>query len=96
MLRAEAATSLTGLMALMGEDPRLRFKSPSLRTTGGLQGDTLYMRGVLEQEYRANLDLPISSLFGSGATLTVTDPAVPSHINVIVDYAATDAAMAIG
>ena len=53
--------------------------------SGGKQGDTLYMRGVLESHYKKNLDLPISELFDSGATLHVTDPGVPTAVNVIVE-----------
>ena len=83
--------SLTLLMEKMADDPRLRLKSPSLRADGGKRGDTLYMRGVLEEHYKENLDLPISQLFDSGATLVVTDPSVPGSIKLVVEYAADDA-----
>jgi hypothetical protein len=61
-----------------------------LSVVGGKKGDTLYMRGILETEYVANLDLPISELFDSGATLHVTDPGVPGSIRLIVEFACED------
>jgi len=78
--------TLTLLLDAMIEDPRLRLKSPSLRVEGGKRGDTLYMRGVLEDQYKANLDLPISELFDSDAVLHITDPSVPGSLKVIVQF----------
>ena len=75
-------------MEQMAEDPRLRLKKPSLRVEGGKQGDTLYMRGVLESRYQKHLDQPLSSFYDSGATLIVTDPGVPGMIKVIVEFSA--------
>jgi len=46
------------------------------------------MRGVLEAEYRPNLDKPLSQLFADGSVLLVTDPSVPSPcIKVAVKFA---------
>ena len=89
VVEATAATSLTLLMQQMADDPRLRFKAPSVSVPGGgKQGDTLYMRGPLEEHYKANLDLPISQLFDSGAELVITDPGVPGSIKVVVQFVA--------
>ena len=90
VMTAAPQTSLTLLMEKMAEDPRLRLKAPSLSVVGGKKGDTLYMRGILETDYVANLDLPISELFDSGATLHVTDPGVPGSIRLIVEFASED------
>ena len=50
--------------------------------------------GALFEDYVANLDLPISELFDSGATLHgtlhVTDPGVPGSIRLIVEFASED------
>lgn len=78
--------SLTLLMEAMAEDPRLRLKAPSIRVHGGKRGDSIYMRGVLEEHYSSHLDLPISELFDSGATLHVTDPSVPSAMKVLIEF----------
>lgn len=78
-MQVAASATLTQLMQLMGDDPRLRLKAPSLRCeSGALAEPTLYMRGVLESHYRANLDRPLTELFIDGAVLLVTDPSVPS------------------
>lgn len=56
--------------------------------SGAVGDETLYMRGVLESHYRANLDRPIAELFRNGAVLIVTDPSVPSPcIKVAVQFA---------
>lgn len=78
--------TLQALIDRMIEDPRTRFKAPSIRTESGLRGDTLYMRGVLEASTRANLSLPISELVRDGASLSVTDPALPVSTDVIVRF----------
>ena len=44
------------------------------------------MRGILESHYAKHLDLPISDLFDSGATLVITDPGVPTSVRVIVEF----------
>ena len=85
-LVAKSSTTLTQLLEIMGDDQRLRLKAPSVSTDNGKKGDTIYVRGVLESHYKANLDLPISELFDSGATLHVTDPGVPTSIKVIVQF----------
>ena len=90
VLQASSTMSLTLLMERMSEDPRLRLKSPSISVDGGKRGDTLYMRGFLESQYKDNLDLTLCELFDSGATLHVTDPGVPTSIKVIVEFAAED------
>ena len=94
MLQASGASSLTQLMELMGDDPRLRLKKPSLSVEGGSKlGDgtdgTIYMRGVLEAHYKKHLDLAISEIFDSGATLVITDPSVPGSVKVIVQFLET-------
>jgi len=89
VLSAAPSLTLTLLMEQMAEDARLRLKSPSISVADGKKGDMLYMRGPLEEHYKANLDLPLSDLFDSGATLNVTDPGVPSSVKVIVDFADT-------
>jgi len=84
------SATLTQLLEQLAADPRLRLKTPSLRCeAGALQDDpTLYMRGVLEEEYRPNLDKPLSQLFADGSVLLVTDPSVPSPcIKVAVKFA---------
>ena len=48
------------------------------------------MRGILEAHYKKHLDLPISSLFNSGATLVITDPSVPTSVKVIIEYDTPD------
>ena len=86
VLEATPTMSFTHLMDAMADDARLRLKAPSVSTEGGKKGNTLYMRGPLEPHYKGNLDLPISELFDSGATLTITDPGVPTAIKVVVNY----------
>ncbi|EOD18087.1 hypothetical protein EMIHUDRAFT_425916 [Emiliania huxleyi CCMP1516] len=84
------SATLTQLLEQLAADPRLRLKTPSLRCeAGALQDDpTLYMRGVLEEDYRPNLDKPLSQLFADGSVLLVTDPSVPSPcIKVAVKFA---------
>ena len=89
VLEAKPSTSLTQLLEMMAEDPRLRLKAPSVSTDNGKNGsNTLYMRGPLESHYKANLDLPIASLIDDGATLHITDPGVPTAVHVIVQFAA--------
>mmetsp|Transcript_1321 Transcript_1321/g.4199 ORF Transcript_1321/g.4199 Transcript_1321/m.4199 type:complete len:448 (-) Transcript_1321:1695-3038(-) len=89
VMEVAAAATLTALMELMNADTRLRLRAPSIRCQSGAVGDeTLYMRGVLESHYRANLDRPIAELFRNGAVLIVTDPSVPSPcIKVAVQFA---------
>jgi len=87
VLETLRTTTLTLLMELMAEDQRLRLKSPSIRVEGGKQGDTIYMRGILEDEYRQRLDMPLHTLFDSGTELIVTDPGVPTPLKVIVTFA---------
>ncbi|KAJ1616246.1 hypothetical protein T492DRAFT_895881 [Pavlovales sp. CCMP2436] len=65
----------------MVDDPRMRFNAE-----GGLRGDTLYMRGALESATRANLALPMCELVRDGASLIVTDPALPVNTTVIVQF----------
>ncbi len=73
----------------MEEDQRLRLKKPSLRVEGGgKKGETLYMRGVLEESYKENLDVALADLFDDGSSLIVTDPGVPSVIKLIVQFSA--------
>jgi len=86
VMEAKPTASLTQLMDMMAEDPRLRLKAPSISVDSGLKGDTLYMRGPLEPHYKANLDLPIAELFASGTTLHITDPGVPTAVHVIVEF----------
>ena len=86
MLSLSPKMSLTLLMETMAEDPRLRLKAPSIRVHGGKRGDSIYMRGVLEEHYSSHLDMPISELFDSGATLHVTDPSVPSAMKVLIEF----------
>ena len=86
VLQAAGSASLTQLLDMMGEDARLRLKSPSVTVENGKKGDTLFMRGILEKHYQANLDVPLIDLFDSGATLHVTDPGVPSAIKIIVEF----------
>ena len=96
VLQTTPDASLTQLMEAMAEDARLRLKTPSLSVEGagcklgeGSDG-TLYMRGVLEAHYKKHLDLPVSDLFESGATLVITDPSVPTSVKVIVEYETKD------
>ena len=70
-------------------DTRLRLKAPSISVRGGKKGDTIYMRGVLEENFKVNLDTPLAELFSSGATLTVTDPSIPYSVKVVVEFMAT-------
>ncbi|KAG8463295.1 hypothetical protein KFE25_004806 [Diacronema lutheri] len=88
--RVELAVSpgetLHALIERMVDDARLRFKAPSIRAEGGLRGDTLYMRGPLEAATRANLELPMRELVRDGASLIVTDPALPVNTTVIVRF----------
>jgi ubiquitin-activating enzyme E1 C len=88
VLQAAGASSLTQLMELLGDDPRLRLKKPSLSVEGGSKtGETaIYMRGILESHYAKHLDLPISNLFDSGSTLVITDPSVPGSVKVTVQF----------
>lgn len=74
------------LMEQMAEDPQLRLKSPSIRVAGGKLGDTVYLRGILEEEYKHHLDMPASSFFDSGTELIVTDPGVPTPVKLIVNF----------
>ena len=86
VLEVSREATLTLMMDQMGEDPRLRLKAPSIRVEGGKLGDTIYMRGILEEDYKAHLDMPISSFFDDGAELAVTDPGVPTPIKLIVQF----------
>jgi len=86
LLEVSRGATLTLMMEQMAEDPRLRLKKPSIRVEGGKQGDTIYMRGFLEEDYMQNLDQPVSSFFDSGAELIVTDPGVPTPLKVIVNF----------
>ena len=89
VMEIPATATLTMLMEAMEEDQRLRLKKPSLRVEGGgKKGETLYMRGVLEESYKENLDVALSDLFDHGASLIVTDPGVPSGIKLIVQFSA--------
>jgi len=83
-LELSAEATLTHMMEQLGEDARLRLKSPSVRIEGGKCGDLLYMRGPLESNFQHNLDKPLSSLMHSGATVYVTDPGVPTPVKLIV------------
>lgn len=85
-LTVPPAETLEALLARLVEDPRTRFKAPSVRTEGGLRGDTLYMRGFLEASTRPNLALPISELVRDGASLSITDPALPVSTTVVVRF----------
>jgi ubiquitin-activating enzyme E1 C len=84
VIETSATISLTQFFQQMADDARLRLKAPSISTDGGTK--QIYMRGLLEDEFKANLDLPIGSLFGSGASLIITDPSVPISITVIVEF----------
>ena len=81
------------LLAQIADDARLRLKTPSVRVEGGKQGDTLYMRGVLEAQFAENLEKTLESLFDDGATLHLTDPSVPAPVKLIVKFKADDSAM---
>ena len=43
------------MMEQMAEDPRLRLQKPSIRVEGGKLGDTIYMRGILEEDYKVSM-----------------------------------------
>lgn len=81
--------TLTHLIDLMAEDPRLRLRSPSLRAeSGAVREEALYMAGVLAEHYKPNLELALCELITDGAVLIVTDPSVPSPcIKVMVRFA---------
>jgi len=86
VLEVSRSATLTMMMEQMGEDARLRLKKPSLRVEGGKRGDSIYMRGILEDDYKPNLDMAVSEFFDSGAELTVTDPSVPGVVKLIVNF----------
>ena len=92
-LETAPTASLTQLLAQIADDARLRLKTPSVRVEGGKQGDTLYMRGVLEAQFAENLEKTLESLFDDGATLHLTDPSVPAPVKLIVKFKADDSAM---
>jgi len=81
-LRVPRGTKLGAIIEKMREDPRMRFKAPSLRAEGGLRGDTLYMRGALEAVTRANLEVAIEELVGDGTSVIVTDETLPTNVVV--------------
>jgi len=83
--------TLDEVMTQMIDDARTRFQAPSIRTEGGLRGDTLYMRGALEATTRANLELPIQELVKDGAQLLVTDPSMPMVTTVVLHFLAAPA-----
>lgn len=86
VLEVAPSCSLTQLMEMMSEDARLRLKAPSIRMSGGKKGDVLFMRGVMEEYYLQNLDLPVADFLDSGALLTITDPSVPGVVKVYVEF----------
>lgn len=72
----------------LAEDPRFRFKNPSIRTPG----KTIYMPSVkmIEEATRPNLFKQMSELVPEGTELTVTDHKAykSAHLNVIISYKA--------
>ena len=87
VLSADPRASLGALLEKMGEDARLRLKAPSVRAESGHRGEaTLYMRGVLESHYSANLQSALCELVNDGAVLVVTDPGVPSSVKVVLQF----------
>ena len=87
VLSADPRASLGALLEKMGVDPRLRLKAPSVRAESGHRGDaTLYMRGVLESHYAANLQAALGELVEDGAVLLVTDPGVPGSVKIVLQF----------
>eukprot|EP00127_Corallochytrium_limacisporum_P007341 Clim_evm28s247 gene=Clim_evmTU28s247 len=76
-------TSLEQLLTAMAEHQSLQTKQPSVRCAG----KSLYLRKppMLEQQTRPNLGKTLAELgVASGASLDVTDPAIPKPLQVIV------------
>ena len=76
--------TLTHLIEQLGTDPRLRLKLPSI----SVEGDQIYMQGFMKDRFASNLDKPLDSLMQSGASLTVTDPGVPTAVKIVVRFSA--------
>ncbi|KAI9503927.1 NEDD8 activating enzyme [Coemansia spiralis] len=77
--------ALEELIELLKEDPSLQLKSPSLT----VDSTNLYFQRpkALEERTRPNLEKKIGDLFASGSTLTVTDPVLPTSLQVTVVFA---------
>lgn len=85
-LAVPRSATLEKVLGMLVEDERTRFKAPSVRSEGGLRGDTLYVRGALEATSRPNLALNMTELVRDGALLTVTDATLPSNTTVVIRF----------
>lgn len=85
-LAVPRAETLEKVLGRMVDDPRMRFKAPSVRAEGGLRGESIYVRGALEAATRHNLALPISELVSDGTHLIVTDAALPVSTTVVITF----------
>lgn len=73
-LSVPGTMTLSALLELLGDDPSLQLKKPSVVS----EATTLYMQRPpqLEAALRKNLERPLQELFESGELLTLTDPAL--------------------
>ncbi|KAJ2846315.1 NEDD8 activating enzyme, partial [Coemansia erecta] len=79
-----ATMTLEELIESIKDDPSLQLKAPSLTV-----GETsLYFQKPkgLEERTRPNLKKTVRDLFESGSTLTVTDPVLPTSLQVTVNF----------
>ncbi|KAJ2395735.1 NEDD8 activating enzyme [Coemansia sp. RSA 2559] len=79
-----ATMTLEELIDSIKDDPSLQLKAPSLTV-----GETsLYFQKPkgLEERTRPNLKKTVRDLFESGSTLTVTDPVLPTSLQVTVNF----------
>ncbi|KAJ3037671.1 hypothetical protein HDV00_001393 [Rhizophlyctis rosea] len=86
----EAAVTLTvskdmtlqELLDILLENQRTQLKRPSLRTAT----KSLFMRGVLERQTRANLSKTVSELVDEGEPITVTDENLPISMTLLLKW----------
>ena len=59
VLQTLPTRTLAELLSILSEDARLRLKKPSLRVeSGAIDGEIIYMQGIMEENYRHNLPRP--------------------------------------
>ncbi|KAJ2555043.1 NEDD8 activating enzyme [Coemansia sp. RSA 1933] len=88
-VKVSAETTLEELIESIKDDPLLQLKSPSLT----VDETSLYFQKPkgLEERTRPNLKKKVCDLFESGSTLVVTDPVLPTSLQVVVNFSTSPA-----
>ncbi|KAJ2783858.1 NEDD8 activating enzyme [Coemansia javaensis] len=86
-MSAPAESTLEELIDALKAHGTFQLKAPSL----SVGGTSLYFQNpkALEEQTRPNLAKKLRDLFDDGATLTVTDPTLPTGLRVTVTFAAS-------